>query len=121
MQTKFDPTKNHGVIYNHPAAMFEQNGILYDGVGEPIEQAKPKSTTPYKQPVAKTKIAKNVTPEDFLSDILDGGPVTQANVKKESELRKLDWSDIQMAAITMNIEKFKKGSTNMWKLAEEQA
>ena len=29
----FDAKKTHSVIYGHPVARFEQNGIYYDGAG----------------------------------------------------------------------------------------
>jgi hypothetical protein len=32
----FDKTRPHGVIYGHPVARFEQNGIHFDGSGREV-------------------------------------------------------------------------------------
>ena len=32
----FDIKKPHGVIYGHPVARFDQNGVLYDGSGREV-------------------------------------------------------------------------------------
>lgn len=37
MAKKFDPSKPHGTVYGHPAAKFEQNGVVYKGDGEPLD------------------------------------------------------------------------------------
>lgn len=115
---KFDPTKNHGTVWGHAEAAFEQNGILYDALGEPLVAPEPGS------PILKKGVSekKDLRPEElFLVKILAGGPVMQANIKKDSEKEDLVWTDVLSAAVDMGIKKFKQGSANMWKLPEESA
>jgi len=101
---KFDASKNHGTIYNHPEAMYEQNGQLYDAAGNPCDKT------------VESKAASGNT-IDFLRDILDGGEMMQSNIKKESELQGLNWQDVQNAALELSITKTKVGNANLWKLA----
>ena len=101
---KFDVSKNHGIVYNHEFAQYEQNGMLYDAAGNPCDKPDESKAAP-----------GNAI--DFLRDILDGGEMMQANIKKESELQGLNWQDVQNAALELSITKTKVGNANLWKLA----
>ena len=36
-QKKFDPARPHGTVYGHLSGKFEQDGILYNGSGDPVD------------------------------------------------------------------------------------
>ncbi len=37
MAKKFDKSRPHGIVYGHPSAKFEQDGITYKGDGTPLD------------------------------------------------------------------------------------
>lgn len=116
MQKKFDPLKEHGVVYNHPEAQYVQNDILYDGVGNPIGSMGEDVQIQKQVVKAEGPISQE---ETFLLKILSGGPIAQSNIKKESEDAGLIWADVLTASAEMGIIKFKQGTTNTWKLGAE--
>ena len=126
MQTqKFDPSKPHAMVYGHPEALYEQNGVLYGGDNNPVEDnegrldSAPKASKKAAAPATKDKQGDDPI-EVFLSDLLEGGPILQMNVKKESEKKDFVWSDVLSAAAKMGIHKYKSGIANMWRLKGDE-
>jgi len=129
LATKFDHTKNHGIVYGHSEAIYEQDGVLYGGNGVPIsetgQEIKPK------QALKTVKAAKAMpsSPEsleqasnaaEFLAKLLEGGPVLQVNVKREAEGVNIPWADVLSTSADMNIEKIKNGALVQWKLPVQE-
>ena len=116
MQAKLDQNRPYGQIWGHPEAQFEQDGKLYDSMGEAI--SKERLTRAAKEPDEELTDAKT-----FLLNILIGGPMLQGNIKRESEDANLVWSDVQDAANELKIHKFKNGAPPrnlMWRLPESE-
>lgn len=126
MQTqKFDPSKPHAMVYGHPDALYEQDGILYGGDNNPVEDNEgrrgdaPKASKKASAPKVKADEEKSPVAL-FLSELLEGGPLLQNNVKKEAEKAGLEWSDVLSTAAEMSIQKYKSGIANMWKLKGDE-
>jgi len=126
---KFKPNESHGVVYNHPSASFVQNNVLFDAKGDPVETPKSKDVSSNTDDKKKSPKTQKEIPDKgpvtsketmFLRGILSGGPVTQANIKKESEEQSFIWSDIQLAAVELKIQRSKdKKGISMWKFTGE--
>ena len=113
MQTqKLDTKRPHGHIWGHPQASYEQDGKLFDGAGEILTGEAPMPPAP------KVDMPKDALEIAFLKGLLAGGPMQQATIKRESENEHLIWTDILTAATKLPIEKYKQGTSNMWKLLE---
>lgn len=113
---KLDLKKTYGQVFNHDVIAYEQEGRHFDAGGDLVSgegQVQPEEKKKDKEP------GPGATPEAFLRHLLSGGPITQAIVKKESENVDLIWIDVQLAATTIGIEKFKQGKITMWKLGEQ--
>lgn len=119
---KFDATKPHGTVYGHTEAVYEQDGVLFDGGGVALGGVTEPKKGPGPKKIAETKKeGTEQSPEElFLLDLLSGGPILQTNVKRESEKKGLIWSDVLTSAAKMQINKFKSGIANLWKLPEDQ-
>lgn len=116
MQTqKMDFKKSYGTVYGHHSAAYEQDSKLYDGGGNLIseEADAPKEV--------EESEAEEGAAELFLHALLEGGPILQTNIKKESELKELNWQEVLNAAIKMDVVKYKQGLANVWKLNPERA
>lgn len=119
---KLDKSKNYGVIYNHPDAMFEQNGVLFDGAGNSLTTHEEAT-----KPAKVKKIVEDVAePQDdaaaqFILRILKEGPMSKSNVYRECELAQLDWDAVRTAAANHHVHIYKQKSTEYWKLSEHAA
>ena len=107
---KFDASKPHGVVTGHAEAMYEQDGVLYDGVGEPLI---PKEEPPKEEQQESKQESKEAV---FLKNLLDGTQMAQKTIKQESDELGLIWDDVRTAAADMGMNIFKQGSANIWKL-----
>jgi hypothetical protein len=114
---KFDPTKPYGAVYGHPDASYEQNGILYGGEGE-IVGGSGSTVKESKKPVKELNSSGLA---EFLTGLLEGGPIMQVNIKRESEKAGHAWDDILSMSAEMGLKKFKKGVAMMWQLPEGDA
>lgn len=94
---KFDPTKPYGQVYGHHAASYEQGGILFSGSGEPIP------IEDLEEPQDEEKVPEETELKSFLGKILEGGPVSQANVYKEAGAKNHNWADVKTVAASMNV------------------
>ena len=138
-QLELDLAKPHGVIWGHDEARYTQNGALFDAAGKSLAPVEKPAAPIYGKKKVSLKI-DSLDPQDdddedevntdpvsslitaecqFLTKILSGGAVQQANIKRESENAGLIWSNVTSEAAKMNIGKFKQGSFNMWRLPEE--
>lgn len=105
---KFDPTKPHGTVWGHSSAQYIQNGVMYDASGCLIDVEENEESTESSSDNSKEK--------EFLLRILNGGPVFQSLIKRDSEIENLIWSDVVAAGISIGIEKVKSGVSNTWQL-----
>jgi len=117
--TKLDLKKPYGTIFGHPIAAYEQNGVLFDGAGKPVNMGpKPvfsKNTTfapGLDDPLAGAKA--------FLLQILKENPLSKSIVYREAENNNQVWDHVRDAAIALGIVKFTDGPTKleMWRLPE---
>lgn len=113
---KFDPTKPHGAITGHPTAFFEQEGVLFDGAGQPLSE--PKTSLKAKASAAATDDPKVESAKAFLRAVLAGGPVSKSAVFREAEANNQDWAAAKTAFVVLKGTEIKRGSEILWKLVE---
>lgn len=120
MNLTLDKTRSFATIYGHSIAHYEQDGHMYDAVGDIIGH-KPEYSLD-----AMVKRGERVPDElenakAFLTRVLEGGPVMKSVVYKEAEANNQSWAEITKAVEAMGIVKLVgpgKGSPTMWKLPE---
>jgi hypothetical protein len=115
---KFDPKKPHGVITNHSWAKFEQDGILYDGQGQPMDQIV-ELEEEYEQPDVPVKKEKSFDlnqAKDFLTNILADGPLARSVIFKECNANNQNWESVKTAFADMSGETLTKRNVIHWKL-----
>ena len=114
---KLDTSKPHAVVYGHLEASYEQNGILYDGGGNPLQPPKPEQ--------AKAKAKEIIVEHDgvenakeFLKNILKQGPLSKSTVFKTAEDNNQKWEHVKDAASLLNIAKVHAKGLEVWKLSD---
>jgi hypothetical protein len=116
----FDPNKPHGVITNHSWAKYEQNGILYDSLGQPMDQiAEVEIETDFEPPVApppKDRTFDLNQARDFLANILADGPLARSVIFKECNANNQNWEAVKTAFADMGGEALKRKNVIHWKL-----
>ena len=111
---KLDKKAPYGQVYGHGQAVFEQDGVLFDGAGESLPTANElKKRKPAPNPVEMNQA------EAFLLQILKGNPLTKSAVYKETESNNQNWDEVRDAAVRIGIIKFQQAKMEMWKLPEE--
>lgn len=119
---KFDPKKPYGLITNHAWARYEQDGILYDCQGNPMDQINEQVVI--EEPVVET-IEQNFivkkdfalkNAEDFLSNILADGPLPRSTVFKETSSNNQNWDKVKTAFAEMGGETLQRKNVLYWKL-----
>lgn len=100
---KLDMSKPYGTIYGNTAAMYEQNGQCFGGNGEPVEP-----TDLSEEAEAETSV------QQWLCELLSGGPMTESNVFKACEDAGKPWPEVKTAH---GVRKYRYRGADMWKLA----
>lgn len=126
---KFDPRKPHGTITNHAWARYEQNGVLFNSVGEspyePEEEVEKEIKEEIKEepPEVESKPAPDPfgvrNAKDFLKNILAEGPLPRSSIYKESQANNQDWDNVKTAFAQMDGEKVMRKTVTYWKLKTE--
>ncbi len=102
---KLDRNKPFGHVMGHSKAQFEQNGVLFDGQGQPVKEVR--------------EIAVKNSREDvrtFLLSALAGGQVSQNNLYRDSQARGFVWSDVKEKAAELNIRQRNDRGVFVWSL-----
>ena len=108
MQTqKLDTKRPYGTVYGHAEASYEQDGKLFDGGGDVLEQTTRIDT-----------VRVDVDPVEWLSTLLAGGAVSQPTIVKQADIVGLSWHSVSNAGNKLNVNKYKQpgSNTNYWKL-----
>ena len=117
---KLDKNKPFGTVHGHNRASFVQNGVYFDGQGNELDPEPPKEEVGEKinlDTIIPTAEVSNAG--TFICTVLKGGPVSKSVVYKAADQSNQQWEDVQKAAVTLNIIKYKYKDTEMWKLPEE--
>jgi hypothetical protein len=104
---KLDTSKTYGTIWGHDKAVYEQQGVLFDGGGNSLEDEE-EST-----PVAA---AGEGSIMDHIREALSGGPVTQTNLYRESQNEGFNWDQYKSTANEIGVRIYKQGSLVLWEL-----
>lgn len=119
---KFDPKKPHGVITNHDWARYEQDGVLYDIQGQPMDQVE-EDTDPalveidlHDPVVSVQKDFELNNAKDFLTNILADGALPRSVVFKECAANNQNWEKVKTAFADMSGEVSKRRNVLHWKL-----
>jgi len=118
---KLNFSQPYGTIMGHEVAHYEQNGILFDGAGNPIGgelAAAKKPAKPAPAAVSPDKYVANA--QQFLNTLLTGGPIDKSVVFKEAEGNNQKWEHVK-AAFALIGKEIKRGNTTLWALNLEAA
>lgn len=110
---KLDKKRPYGQTWGHTRAAYEQDGNLFDGAGNLVEDAPPTS--------AKTeapKLAESNDAEQFLRTLLQGGAMSKDKVYKAVESAGQVWNDVKTAAAAIPVRIYRQGKSDMWQLVE---
>lgn len=107
---KLDRGRSYGVVAGHSWALFEQDGVLFNGAGE-TQEGGPDPVTIETNELNGAKA--------FLSQILKGGPLSKATIYKAAGENNQPWPDVKAAAEDMKIVTFSYKNAETWKLNEE--
>jgi len=112
---QLDRARPFGVVSWHRVARFEQDGVLFNIRGEPLE---PPRVRPVK---ADTVIETDAVDSArlFLLNVLSGGPLSKSVIYKVAEENNQTWSNVSKAADLLKITKFTYNKATMWKLPED--
>lgn len=108
MQLRLDKTKSYGHISGHRKAAYEQFGGLFDGAGNLITEDDEDDELPTS--------GDTTAEEAFVREMLAGGPVLQANIYKEVNLRGLNWVLTKEAAGTLGVTIGQEKGKPIWSL-----
>jgi hypothetical protein len=109
VRTTFDPALPHATVFGDLRARYEQDGTLFDSLGEPVFEERPR--TEYLIETSELDSAKT-----FLENILKNGALSKAQVYKTAESNNQPWELVKRAADAMELVKFTYAKTETWKL-----
>lgn len=109
---QLDKNKPHGTVYGHSSAMYEQDGVLFDGSGAEIQSSTSSEVSDSK--VIPHNGVENA--KEFLLNILKLNPLSKAAVYKAAEQNSQQWDDVKNAAESIPVTKFQYQGAEMWKL-----
>lgn len=114
--SKLDRSKPFGMIYGHSIALYEQNGLLYDGLEELIGTPK----TVKEKLVEEDRIVTDnmANARSFLINILKSGPLSKSAIYKATEENNQNWDSVKQACDDLKVAKFTFQKSEMWKLQE---
>ncbi len=121
----FNEREPYGMVYGHPWARYEQNGVLYDPSGRnPDEDARePEVPEPVVAEVADDEPGQRdfalESAKEFLRNILSGGPVTRSAVWQQADKNNQSWEKVEQAFDQLGGIKQKSGTWTYWKLPAE--
>jgi hypothetical protein len=112
---QLDRARPFGTVSGHRVARFEQDGVLFNIRGEPLE---PPRVRPVK---ADTVIETDAVDSArlFLLNVLSGGPLSKSVIYKVAEENNQTWPNVSKAADLLKITKFTYNKATMWKLPED--
>ncbi len=96
MTPVFDNNKPYGLIFGHSRALYEQGGVLFDARENHVVDDDEENSEEEDQ-----RDESGVA--GFVTSMLAGGPVTQANMYREAQLRQLSWEEIKKAAAVLGV------------------
>ena len=120
MNIKLDRTQPYGTIVGHSLAQYEQDGHLYDAVGDIIGH-RPEYTLDAMISRGERAPDSVENAKAFLLQILGSGPVPKSIVYKEAEQNNQPWAEVTKAFEVLGAQAIKgagKGSPTVWKLPE---
>jgi len=119
----FDPHKPHGIIINHPAARYEQNGRLYDHGGRMIGISQPEDPPEIEDTISAPRQLEpgerdfaQEQAREFLNNILAEGPLRRAEIYKTANANNQPWEKVREAFAAMQGEVFNRKNALYWKL-----
>ena len=115
--SRLDRTKPYGVIYGHPTAAYEQDTLLYNGLGELI--GTPKTVKENLADYDRIVTDKMESARAFLLNILQGGPLSKSAIYKATEENNQDWPSVKQASDDLNLKKFTVQKNELWQITSE--
>lgn len=116
---KLNKQRPYGTVFGHDTAVFEQDGLLFDGAGEPLGGEQ--SRVPVKESAVASKTqAKIASARAFLENILSGGALDKSVIFKEAENNNQHWGDVKTAFAQMEGKTFKRGAVTLWHISTER-
>jgi len=109
-----DRNKSYATIYGHSVAVYEQNGVLFDGAGCSISEKKQEQKK--KDLIIQHDGVENA--KEFLLNVLRSGPLSKSAVYKVAGDNNQAWDNIKDASQLLGIVKYQFQKSEMWKLSE---
>ncbi len=113
---KFDPKKPHGVITNHEWARYEQDGVLYDCLGQPMDGVEVPAEEEIEVEIPSGKDFGLSNAKEFLQNILADGALPRSVVFKECAANNQQWEKVKTAFAEMDGEATQRRNVLYWKL-----
>lgn len=119
MTAVLDRNKPYGTIAGHPAAHYEQDGLLFDGAGKLLGTPTFVAAAPKVTLDEAMQTDALVSAAAFLKNILKGGALSKAVVYKEAEANNQPWESVRQASVDLGIMKFQFQKAETWRLGED--
>ena len=110
---KLDKSKPYATVYGGEA-VFEQNGVAFDGAGNPLTPA-PLQSVKRDMLIVTDKIE---SARLFVLNILKTGPLSKSVVYKVASDNNQAWEDVKAAAELLGVVVYQYQKAQMWKLPE---
>jgi hypothetical protein len=116
MSKILDRARQYGTITGHSVAVYEQDGLLFDGRGQLLGTPK----TVKSSLAAEEKLITDDMSQArlFLKNILKNGPLAKSAIYKIAEDNNQSWPSVKTAAADLSVVSYTQKDTEVWKLQE---
>lgn len=118
MAPKIDFKKPYATIVGHAHARYEQDGVLYTAGGDLFGTPAGTEQILKKEEIVQTDEINGA--KAFLRQVLKDNALSKSALYKLADQNLQNWDAVKTAALDLQIRKFKYGTTEMWKLTEEE-
>jgi hypothetical protein len=116
-----DFTKSYGIIVGHSWARYAQGGTLYNSEGKSYDEQSDRAEVSQEDAEAgyQDVMTNAENAREFLTRILEGGPVNRNDIYREAEGLNYRWDNIKTAAAEMKLNCYKIRDNIFWRLPLE--
>lgn len=114
-----DKAQPYATVTGHPAAAFEQNGMLFDGAGLPLVPPPApgaEAADDRKDDIIETDEVESA--KQFLLNVLSSGPLSKSALYKVAEENNQPWDAVRKAYVMLRVVSYAYRGVTMWKLNE---
>jgi hypothetical protein len=104
---QLDRKKSFATIYGHVNAIFEQDGMLFNGSGKQVFEPEAEISDPD---------TEHDSVESFLKNALNETSLSRKKVAELAEKAGFAWLDVETTAGLLNVQRRKQGVGEVWKI-----